>query len=216
MLGNARIIVAVPVLLALAWATFWTVRFGSAGSTAFWAGREMAAWQTRPSQEAFIRMKADLDQAISRDPKDPSLQETLGRLFLAGGRDDAAADEAITRFANAARLRPTSAYSWANLAEALYRKGNTGPRFQEALQRATETGPWEPAVQGAVADFGLAVWDEVSSSTRSSIERMVANGMVRNAPEMLQISARRGRLGVACAHLGLSTRADPKWTRICP
>jgi predicted Zn-dependent protease len=160
-------------------------------------------------------MKGDLDEALSRDRGNPSLQEMLGRLSLAQSRDEAAADEAIARFTNALLQRPSSPFTWASLAEALYRRGDTGPRFQEALKRAAETGPWEPEVQQAVAANGLAVWDDVSPSTRSAIDRLVANGMVRNAAEILQISARRGRLGVACTHLDRSKRTDPKWVQLC-
>jgi predicted Zn-dependent protease len=212
----ARIVVAVPALVALVWAGLLAARLGSTESAAFSTGRGMASWQAHPGDESLGRMKADLDQAVSRAPKDPALQEMLGRVALAGPRQDGATDVAIMRFTNAARLRPTSPYSWANLAEALYRKGDTGPLFEQALQRAAETGPWEPEVQRSVANYGLAVWGEVSPQTRAAIDQMVANGMVRNAPEILQISARRGRLGVACAHLARSKPTDPKWTRNCP
>jgi predicted Zn-dependent protease len=213
--GTARILVTVPVLVALASAAFLADRLGSTESTVYRVGREMVTWRTQPGRETLEWMKADLDAAVSHDCRNPSLQEMLGRLSLAGSRDDAAADEAIARFTNALLQRPTSPFTWASLAEALYRRGDTGPRFQEALKQAAETGPWEPEVQQTVAANGLAVWDDVSPSTRSAIDRLVANGMVRNAPEILQISARRGRLGVACAHLDRSKHTDPKWVQLC-
>jgi predicted Zn-dependent protease len=215
MQGAARIVVAVPMLLALAWLAFSADRLGTSESTVYRVAREMMTWRTQPGRETVVWMKSDLDEALSRDRKNPSLQEMLGRLSLAGSREDPAADDAIRHFTNALQQRPTSPFTWASLAEALYRKGDTGPRFEHALQRAAETGPWEPEVQQTVADYGLAVWEDVSPSTRSAIERLVANGMVRNAPEILQISARRGRLGVACAHLGRSKHTDPKWGQLC-
>jgi predicted Zn-dependent protease len=137
-----------------------------------------------------------------------------GRLALFA-RGDGAPSQAVAAFTRALQHRPTWPYSWAGLVDALYRKGDTGQAFEAALQRTSQTGPWEPEVQRTVADYGLAVWNDVSPSTRSEIERMVANGMVRNAAEMLQISLRRGRLGVACAHLGLPSRTDPKWIKLC-
>jgi predicted Zn-dependent protease len=216
MRSTARAIVVVPALLAIVWASLWAERWGRTESAVYEAGKEMATWRTEPGRETLGWIKAGLEQAASRDPKDASLQEMLGRLSLVGAHDETTADEAIARFTNALRQRPTSPYSWASLAEALYRKGDVGPHFEGVLQRAAETGPWEPEVQQTVADYGLAVWDDVSPSTRSAIERMVANGMARNAAEILQISARRGRLGVACAHLDPSKRIDPKWTRKCP
>jgi len=71
-------------------------------------------------------------------------------------------------------------------------------------------------VQQIVSDLGLAVLDEVTPATRAVIERMVAAGMKRNAPEILQIAARRGRLDAACPHLGGVPRpAASKWTQLC-
>jgi predicted Zn-dependent protease len=191
-------------------------RFGSADSTVYEAGKEMATWRTQPGRQTFDWIKADLERAVTRDPNDASLQEMLGRLCLVGSREEAAADEAIARFKRALQQRPTSPYSWASLVEALYRRGVIGPEFEGALQRAAASGPREPEVQRTVVDYGLAVWDEVSPSTRSAIDRMVANGMARDASEILQISDRRGRLGIACAHLDPSMRTDPRWTRNCP
>jgi predicted Zn-dependent protease len=153
-------------------------------------------------------------EELIRDPENPSLHEILGRLALFTRSEDAA-DEAIASFTRALQYRPGSPYSWANLAEALYRKGDTGLAFEQALRSAGETGPWEPQVQRTVAEYGLAVWNDVSSSTRYEIDRMVANGMARNASEILQISLRRGRLGVACGHLVRSTHTDPKWVQLC-
>jgi predicted Zn-dependent protease len=211
---TARFLVAVPVVLTLACTSFLAGRLGSIESAVYRVGSEIVTWRTQPGRETLERMKSDLDEALSDDRNNPSVHEMLGRLSLTGSREGAT-DEAIARFTNALLRRPTSPFTWASLAEALYRKGDTGPRFQGALQRAAETGPWEPEVQQTVADYGLAVWNDVSPSTRLAIDRLVANGMVRNAPEILQISARRGRLGVACAHLGRSKHTDPKWVQLC-
>jgi hypothetical protein len=138
----------------------------------------------------------------------------LGRLALFT-RGDEATDRAIASFTLALEQRPSSPFTWASLVEALYRKGDVGARFEQAIKQAAEMGPWEPEVQLTIADYGLAVWNEVSPSTRIQIERLVSNGMVRNAPELMQISLRRGRLGVACGYLGQSARTDPKWTQLC-
>lgn len=214
---TARLLVAVPTVLGLTCTAIVAERFGSSESAVYDAAKEMATWRARPGRETFGWIKADLEQAVAVDPADPSAEEMLGRLSLIGSSEfGGAPDDAIARFTTALQHRPTSPYSWGSLVEALYRKGETGPRFQAALERAVETGPWEPEVQRTVADYGLAVWSEVRPSTRSAIERMVANGMVRNAMEILQISERRGRLAVACAHLGRSMRTNPKWAQNCP
>lgn len=207
-----------PALLGFAWAAFSAGRLGTTDAIVYQAGKEISSSDTsdvKPAGVTFDWIRGDLEQAADQDAQNPSIHEMLGRLALLRSRDDSASDSAIESFTLALQQRPTSPYSWASLVEALYRKGDTGPRFEQTLRRAAETGPWEPEVQRTVADYGLAVWSEVSASSRTVIDRIVANGMVRNAPEILQISLRRDRLGVACAHLDLSMRTDPKWARIC-
>lgn len=215
--AGARAFVAVPVIVVLAWATLDAARLGAADSAVYKAGREISTWAASgamPGQETLGWVRSDLEEAVARDPKNASLHEMLGQVSLFT-RADGSADQAIEGFAKALHARPSSPYSWAGLVEALYQKGDTGARFEQAIQRAARTGPWEPIVQRTIADYGLAVWDDVSPSTRNEIERLVANGMARDAGEILQISLRRGRLGVACSHLGHSTRTDPKWTQLC-
>ena len=97
-----------------------------------------------------------------------------------------------------------------------YRAGQTGTQFEHALTKAARLGPSEPAVQRIVADYGLAVWDEVGPGTREAVQAVVANGMRRNPKEMLQIAGRRGRLAVACRHIAdAPPRGDRGWSKLC-
>ena len=112
--------------------------------------------------------------------------------------------------------RPGSGYTWANLAAVKYRLGETDGVFETALVNAVKLAPYEPEVQRDVVNYGLAVMDEVKPETRAAIERALGAGMKRNAPEILQISARRGKLGAACRHLdGVPRPAASKWTQLC-
>ena len=125
-------------------------------------------------------------------------------------------EEAQRQLVAAIEARPGSPYTWANLAVMKYRLGDTGPAFEKSLLNAANLGPYEPEVQQIVADLGLAVYDEVAPATRAAVERMVAAGMKRNAAEILQIAARRGRLDTACRHLdGVPRPAVSKWTQLC-
>ena len=125
--------------------------------------------------------------------------------------------EASVHFLKAIELRPTAPNAWANIAAVRYREGGTGAGFEAALVRAAQLGPYEPEVQGVVANYGLAVFNEVTPATRSAIEAMVAAGMKRKPLEMLQIADRRGRLEVACRHLaGPPRQTDSKVTQLCP
>jgi predicted Zn-dependent protease len=192
-------------------------RLGVTDLAVYEASKEMSTWAasgTSPGRETVGWIRVQLEEANAREPGNPWLHEMMGHLALFM-RSDVAGDQAVAAFTEALEQRPTSPYSWASLVEALYRKGDTGDRFEQAIQRASETGPWEPMVQRTIADYGLAVWSDVSPSTRDEIERLVANGMARDATEILQISLRRGRLAVACAHLSRSSPIDSKWTQLC-
>jgi hypothetical protein len=175
-----------------------------------------AAPRALPTAETWNSVHADLAAAQARAPSDPTVQELLGVLDTRRVERPEYLAEAGVHFLKALEFRPTSPYTWASLAAMKYRQGDTGKEFEAALLHAAELGPFEPEVQGGVAYFGLAVWNEVAPGTRAAIEAMVANGMRRNPMETLQIAERRGRLDVACRHLAGSRRlTDSKWSQLC-
>jgi predicted Zn-dependent protease len=125
--------------------------------------------------------------------------------------------EAPALFERSLEARPGSPRTWANLAEARYLVGDTSPAFEKALVTAARLGKAEPRAQRVVADYGLAVWDEVGAATRATVEGAVAAGVRRNPLEMLQIAERRGRLSVACQYVpGTLRQPDPRVLRLCP
>jgi hypothetical protein len=123
--------------------------------------------------------------------------------------------EANHHVTRALALRPVWPYSWAALADIRYRSGVADETFELALRRAAELGLNEPPVQAAIAFYGLAVWDEIGSATRTAVESAVAAGMRRDAPEMMQIARRRGRLPVACRYVDATSRIPDNWAQLC-
>ena len=213
-----RLIAIAPLLATLGWASACALEIGGAGQYGFDLSKRIdapaAVVARRPID--FAEHHGRLLEISAGVRSDPALHELLGIVDSRRGNEPEYLAEATVHFSKAIELRPTSAYSWANLATVHYRSGETGPRFEKALTRAAELGPWEPEVQRTVANFGLAVWDEVSPSTRAAIEGMVARGMKRKPLELLQIAHNRGRLAVACRHLPGSPRlTDPKWSQLC-
>ena len=207
-MAAARLL-AFPLAALLAWLAVLAARDGNAGAIVYGAAKEMATWDASgapPGAQTVTWVAADLARAQSITPGDPRIEEMLGD--LARLRTDRAdfLDQALRHFARAVQLRPSSPYTWAAIADALYRKGDTGPRFEAALRRAAELGPSEPEVQRTVADFGLATWDEIAPATRAAVEAMVTGAMRRDPAEALQIAERRGRLAVACRHLADAPR----------
>ena len=183
------------------------------------ASREMGAWaagRLHPQTATWNSVRERLLQAEALSVDNPTVQELLGLLYTTRIDDAEYQFKGIVHFNRAARLRPVSPYTWANIVEARYAVGDTGQEFAAALRNAVTLGPSEPAVQRTVADYGLAVWDEMGPVERGLIDQMISSGLRRNPLEMLQISERRGRLAVACSHLHQLARApDPKWYQLC-
>ena len=178
---------------------------------------ESAAWRSSPpSLDAWLRVRNALLEAERLAPGNPAVFESLGVLHARRSSSREFLIYARDYFALSLQMRPTSPYTWANLAEAKYLLGETGPAFEQVLVNAARLGPWEPEVQRLITDLGLAVYSEVKPQTRAAIASVVESGMRRNPLEILQISAKRGRLDVACAHVPNNRRVtDPQWTERC-
>jgi hypothetical protein len=220
-----RFLAVLPAVAALAALSTYAVESGMTSEALTKVTVETGVWhRARPQADGLPWSREQLVAAAQRSPADPNVHELLGLLGARGfdvsgatGRSNPEIlGEAAAQYREALMLRPSSPYTWVNLAALQYRLGNTGSEFETALVRAIQTGPYEPEVQAMVANFGLAVWNEVAAPTRTAIEQAVASGMKRNPREFLQIGERRGRLGVPCRHLpappGL---ADPKWSQLC-
>jgi hypothetical protein len=218
--STVRFLVTVPAVAALVWCVAIATQQGRTDDILDDAGKEMGTWlasRSQPGEQTMGWVQEDLERAVKLQPQDPKSQELLGALKARRTEQQEFLRESVVHFTNSLATRPTSPYTWANLAEVKYRIGTTTQEFENALRRASELGPAEPEVQRVVADLGLAVWNEVQPSTRIAIERMVTEGIKRNPLEMLQIGERRGRLDVVCGHLkGATRRPDSKWVQVCP
>jgi hypothetical protein len=160
-------------------------------------------------------MYADLQRASALDAANPAIGELLGLFEISSERSEYL-KEAAVYFRESLERRPISSYTWANLAAVDYRIGATDEEFRTALAHAAELGPNEPEVQRTLADLGLAVWAEVDSPMRSTIEGAVERGMKSQPRQILQIAERRGRLAVACRHaVGSPRQTDTKWLQLC-
>jgi hypothetical protein len=219
MVRIGRLVIVAPFVAALGALTANAWKAGVVDSAVYRASVEMEAWAhlgTKPGPETWTWVHNDLTRALAMAPNNPNAHDLLGVLDLQ--RQDASKylSESASQFERALSLRPTSPYTWADVAEVKYLQGSTDATFERALVRAAQLGPWEPEVQRTVADFGLAVWNEAGPNTRNAVAAMVANGMRRNPKEMLQIAQRRGRLAIACRPLLAEPRTlDMKWTQLC-
>ena len=212
-----RLLVAIPVGVALAWAGVIAFDIARADDSIREAATELNAWTARPDPATWDSVHANLKAAERVHALNPRHHELLGIMGSLRADSPEQIPIGIGHLVKALELRPASPYTWAILAEARYRHGEPGRNLELPLERASTLGPSEPAVQRLVADYGLAVWNEISPRTQAAVERMVAAGIRRNPLEMLQISERRGRLDTACRHLAGSSRtAGPQRGTLCP
>jgi hypothetical protein len=196
----ARAVVAVPLALCLGWLSVHAFNRGKAESLVYDASREMITWPSlrAPRTGVWDWVREDLNSALLLTPGDPTAHETLAVLEMQRLDSLEFLEDADVHLREAVKLRPTSPYTWVNFADLRYRLGELDGRFEASLVAAVRLGPGEPEVQRRVADLGLAGWKEVTTPTRTSIIQAIEWGMRRNAPEMLQIAERRGKLRVAC------------------
>jgi cytochrome c-type biogenesis protein CcmH/NrfG len=216
---HARWIVGAPVVAAAALLVNAAIDSGRAGEIVYDAGARIESWSEsggEPDRATVEALVLALDRAATLAPGDASVHELLGLLAERRIEQPDFLDQAIAHYGRAVSLRPTSPYTWVQIAKALYRKGDTGPMLESALRRAAELGPSEPEVQRTVADYGLALWAEEMPRTRRSVDAILRKAMKRDPEEILHIAERRGRLALACGHLAdAAPNARAQWFRWC-
>lgn len=167
------------------------------------------AWEKarRPVQDSEWRTALALADAAQRlAPQNPNVLEALARLYIWAAiskppRDQHARadyEQALTYFRAAARRRPVSGYTWADIAQTKVKLAPPDREFEGALQHAAFLGPWEPEVQFGITRAGLAAWSQLDGSSREITREAAARGLKRHAEETLTIAYYRGRLAVLC------------------
>ena len=210
MISSLRLACAV-VLIALLGVLAWQA--GQQGMAGLYAkhARSYIAKSAKKQQPVLLdEWRAALNSAESAhrlDRRNPDNVEDLGQLY------DRAAyrkppkhpvevgyrEQALIYFRAAARQRPVSGYTWANIAQEKNALDQTDGELVHALESAVLLGPWEPEVQLAVADAGLALWPRLPDETRQVVRESLVRGMRRQAKDMVLIAKNRDRTAVVCA-----------------
>jgi hypothetical protein len=149
---------------------------------------------------------ASAETAHRLAPGNPDHAEALGRLYdwAAFGKQPkspvvlAYREQALIYFREAARERPVSGYTWANIAQAKLALGALDREFSKALELAAFLGPWEPEVQLAIADAGFAAWSALDASSRETTSGAAARALKRQAKDVFRIAQYRSRIAVLC------------------
>jgi hypothetical protein len=149
---------------------------------------------------------ASAEAAHRLNPRNPDSIEDLGRIYdwAAFGKPVrhplvlAYKEQALVYFRAAARERPVSGYTWANIAQTKLALSAVDEEFARALQLGAFFAPWEPEVQLAVADAGLATWTQLGERSREIVLETAARALKHQAKAMLGIAEDRGRTRVVC------------------
>ncbi len=173
-----------------------------------------------PRSDAIASAQASLRQALLLEPSNPHLVEQSARLQELRSLGLQPADPAmreglrqsLARYREAAAMRPGSPYVWASIATLKLRLDEMDFEFYGALERAARYGRWEPAVQLALADIGLASWRLLPHSAKLLVLGAIERGMLRQGVELRRLAAGRGTLERVCAE-EITLRGSP--TGLC-
>ena len=163
-----------------------------------------------PHAETIAAALALMRQALALEPTNPHFVEQSARLLelraLGLPRDAPAMREglrqSLAQYREAAAMRPGSPYVWASIAMLKLRLNDMDFEFYGALERAARLGPWEPQVQIALVDVGLAAWQWLASPGKEIVLGALERGLLRQAPEIGRIAAVHRNLPQVCAQAG--------------
>jgi len=175
---------------------------------ALYTGKEKA------TPAALASARAGIDEALRFEPSNPHFVEQSALLHdrqaLALERGDPEARRLLERslgeFRAAAQMRPGSAYVWAGIAKLKLRLRELDAEFTSALVRAARLGPWEPQVQLAIADTGLATWRRLAPPARAEVIGAMERGLLREGPEIRRIASAHDALLSICTTASLPSR----------
>ena len=201
-------------LAALAALSALALPRGLADLRGFEARMLFNSWQAgrrQPSIEEWNLARHQLSEAHALDSRQPNYLEDIARLHelralpLKAGDAIAQDDlrQALAYQRQAARLRPGSPYTWANIALLKARLPEADREFESALRNAAMLGPWEPEVQIALADAGFRHWDALAPETRAALRANALRALRRQDAKLFDIARRAGRLDVLCAVRGV-------------
>jgi len=172
------------------------------------------AWDMKrrpPTDEEWAFARHRLGDARALDPGHPAYREDIARLYelrastLKAGEAPAQENlrEALAYQRQAAALRPSSAYTWASIARLKANLPEPDREFESAVRNAALLGPWEPAVQLALADAGFRHWGILAPETRLALSGNALRTLRRQDAKLFELARRHGRLAALCTMRGV-------------
>jgi tetratricopeptide (TPR) repeat protein len=192
----------------IACAAYEAGRRGLADAISMRSRYEVNLWsekQAAPAFEQWQRAVESLRSALALTPEDPSLYDHLGvayevasTTFNPGDAWNVYHEFSLVHFRQATVLRPTSPYSWANVALAKYRLRQWDEEMFLALIAAMRLGPWEPGVQLITSDLGMLLWDYLPQALKAQVLENWSRTAERQAEPLARLAVARNRVAVLC------------------
>lgn len=214
--------VAAALLVLLVVLSYFAVRWGAADLYAKEGRFYVEKWEKvrkAPPINDWRRARHLLETAAELEPLSPNHREALGQIYdwrVYGRRSEtldvfAFREQSLAHFLAVASRRPVSPYSWANIALAKMKIGQTDDEFANAIRRAALLGPWEPGVQIALAGAGFSAWERLPVDVQQLVVENVQRGAKRQAEEMLRLATAYGRQPLICMRRELIETFKPRW-----
>ena len=166
------------------------------------------------TRDRLSASEAELHEALRLEPENAMFVEKIARSRELSAvrldRNDPAARAglraALGGYREAARMRPGSPYAWASIALLKLRLDEMDFEFYGALERAARLGPWEPAVQIALADIGFASWRLLAAPAQATVLAALERALRREESEVRRLAAAHRTLPLICAETPLPPR----------
>lgn len=198
-----------------------------------WASlRASAAWNyfaaqsiTNNMYEARAFTPAGIGNATSRlekalwcFPNNPDYLDLRGHLAeleasqagMVGLEEEQLLESAAADYRASLAVRPLWPYGWSNLLSVKDKLGQVDSEFRTAMNRAAETGPWEPRVQLQIIGSGIRHWDRLGSGQRDLIKRVSADGLKTRPREVFGLVRSFGRPDLVC-YAGVEQDQITRW-----
>ena len=145
------------VLLALAFNTAWNLvqsevwRSQTEDFLDHWVAEAKEDAGFTVDKEQWLLTLAGADNALDNMPDSPELQMMRAKVLYWGVKNNWATSETgqqmeLDAWQQAILQRPAWPYSWSSYAQARSQRSLIDPRFEQALVRADQLGPWEKTV----------------------------------------------------------------------
>jgi hypothetical protein len=196
--SSFRLFFSLAVIGCLAVAIYEAGKLGLADLRSRQPIAAIRQWQTSKKLPSIYEWRIALNAmrtAHELDRENPAFTEEMGRLYDMSAGANLANDpgtiayvqQGLAFFRSATQQRLTSSYTWANIALIKLKLGEIDQEFMHALELAAMLGPWEPEVQLAVANAGLAAWQRLPSHLQQVVAETVERAKLRQSVEVGKI-----------------------------